>query len=73
MLFLLYLLNHMLVTFIRAYLRTRNVKFAYSAYHVNLGGFGKGIERRILRKTTFIYSLALTLVVYLVAVEMNIL
>jgi len=57
----LFLLNHVVVTLIRVYLRTEKIKYlSHLADFNGLRSFKMGIQRRILRPITFIYSSLLT-------------
>lgn len=61
----LYILNHLIVTLIRVYLRTLKLK-NYKEGSDKKKILIKGFERRVLRLLTFFYSAILTLGEYLV-------
>ena len=71
MFFLLYLFNHMTITLIRAYLRTKKLKYVHFQGERDFGSFQRGFERRILRLTTFVYALGISLAEYLLFLELT--
>jgi hypothetical protein len=65
----LFLVNHIIVTLIRVYIRTE--KFRYLGHVSNydqISGFKAGFERRILKPLTFMYSLLLTLLEFIAVI-----
>ena len=71
MFFLLYLFNHMMITMIRAFLRTKKLKYVNFHNDREFGSFQRGFERRILRITTFLYAIALTLTEYFLWIQIT--
>jgi len=57
----IYLLNHLLVTLILAYLRTKRHRNYYRSRQKRRGSFRRGVKRRILDPVTFFFSALLTL------------
>ncbi|MEQ9063456.1 MAG: hypothetical protein RIE58_04725 [Vicingaceae bacterium] len=70
MFFLLYLFNHMMITLIRAFVRTQKLKYVPFQNNPDFTSFQKGFERRILRASTFIYAFGLSLTEYFLAAEL---
>ena len=56
----LLIVNHIVVTYVRAYMRNERLK-KYYLVDYQLIGISKGIQRRILRPSTFLFAIALTL------------
>ena len=57
----LLVVNHISVTLLRAYMRSERLK-KYYFVDPQLLGFAKGLERRILRPSTFLFAAALTII-----------
>ncbi|HAW52534.1 MAG TPA: hypothetical protein DCX54_09450 [Flavobacteriales bacterium] len=65
----LFIINHLIVTLVRVYRRTE--KFRYLGHlsdYNQVSGFRRGFERRVLKPTTFMYSLLLTLAEFIAVI-----
>ncbi len=62
---LLYVVNHLIVTLLRAYSRFKKLSNYYESVGRKEGAYSRAIYKRILKSSTFFYALLLTLAQYL--------
>lgn len=67
MLFVIYVFSHLIITFVRAYLRGERLKYVYP-YQFDNGflNFRTGIERRVFKVSTFLISLLVAFTLYFI-------